>query len=374
MKGARVASSGTILNHFDINTYYQDQLLPDLAFNGQHYLVTWLDRRDNPAQIYYTQVTPDGRILNDTGIQISGNDSSDYYTIPTVASNEENYLVAWLGNRISGDVILGARIDNTGEIIDTMPFEFSSDTLLIDRVAVESDGQNYLVVWSCETPGTIGLDLYFRRFSPTGIMLDSTPILIARNPQGLSEPAISYGSGYYFVVWSGTAGNQNIYGARILTDGTILDPEGLPICVDSGSQLDPAVASDGERFLVTWTDARTGNFDIYATLVDTSGNVGIENKALNPVSKTKMIQISPIPTKSEVFIRFNLSSSEDVQLDIYDICGRNIRNLISGKLQSGSYEVSWDGNDFKGYNSPKGIYFCRIQIGSYITNKRIIKL
>ncbi len=374
MKGARVASNGTIINRFDINNYYQDQLLPDLAFNGQHYLVAWLDRRDNPAQIYYTQVSADGRVLNDTGIQLSGNDSSDYYTVPTLASNEENYLVAWLGNRISGDVILGARIDNSGEIIDSIPFEFSSDTLLIDRVAVESDGQNYLVAWSCETPGSVGLDIYFRRFSATGIMLDSTPILIVRSPQGLSEPAISYGSGYYFVVWSGTDSNQNIYGARILIDGTVLDPGGFPICVDSGIQLDPAVASDGERFLVTWTDTRAGNYDIYATLVDTSGNVGLETEVINHLPKTQWIQISPIPTKSEVFIRFNLSSHEDVRIDIYDICGRNIRNLISGKLQSGSYKISWDGKDNKGYNSSKGIYFCQFQIDSYIINKRIIKL
>lgn len=369
-----MASNGSILNRYDINTYYQDQLLPDLAFNGQHYLVAWLDRRAQPAHIYYTRVTPDGRVLNDTGIQLSGNDSSDYYTLPTVASNRENYLIAWLGNRISGDVILGARIDNSGEIIDTMPIEFSSDTLLVDRVAVESNGQNYLVAWSCETPGSVGLDLYFRRFSADGRMLDSTPILIARNPRGLSEPAISYGSGYYFIVWSGMDGNQNIYGSRILTDGTILDPDGFPICVDSGSQLDPSVASDGERFLVTWTDTRTGNYDIYATMVDTSGNVGLENKELNPASKTKMIQISPVPFKSEVFIRFNLSSQENVQLDIYDISGRQVRTLIRSKLQSGYYEVEWDGKDFKGYNSPKGIYFGRFQIGSYTTNKRIIKL
>jgi hypothetical protein len=369
-----VASNGTILNRFDINTYYQDQLLPDLAFNGQHYLVAWLDRRAQPAHIYYTQVAPDGRILNSTGIKLSGNDSSDYYTLPTVASNGENYLVAWLGNRISGDVILGARIDSSGEIIDTMPFQFSSDTLLIDRVAVESDGQNYLVVWSCETPGSVGLDLYFRRFSATGFMLDSTPILIARNPQGLSEPAISYGSGYYFVVWSGTVGDQNIYGARILTDGTILDPAGFPICVDSGSQLDPAVTSDGEKFLVTWTDARTGNFDIYATLVDTSGNVGLENKTLNPVSKIQIIQISPTHFKSEVFIRFNLTSSEDVRLDIYDLSGRQVRNLILGKLQSGTYKITWDGKNFKDNIEPNGIYFCRFQVGSYTINKRIIKL
>jgi len=168
-----VALNGTVINHFDINTYNEDQLLADLAFNNQNYLVAWSDRRKGPDQVYFTLVAPDGNVLNDSGIILSDMDSCDYSTLPAVAANQNQYLVAWLGVRIGGDVIMGARISASGEIIDTIPFEFSNDTLLLDRVAISSDGQNYLVVWSGETPGVIGSDLYGRRLSAAGEMLDT---------------------------------------------------------------------------------------------------------------------------------------------------------------------------------------------------------
>ena len=369
-----MAPNGTVLNRLDINTFYQDQILPDLAFNSQYYLVAWLDRRDHPAHIYYTLVTPDGRVLNDNGIQLSGTDSSDYYTLPAVASNEDQYLVAWLGNRISGDVILGARVDGSGEIIDSMPFEFSSDTLLIGRVAVKSDGQNYLVVWSCETPGLIGSDLYFRRLSAQGEMLDTAPVLIARTEQGLSDPAVTSGSGFYFVVWSEMNDERDIYGCRILSDGTVLDPEGIPICADTGSQFDPAVASDGERFLVNWTDARTGNYDIYATLVDSSGSVGLKSKLTKPAWNRLKIEVYPVPAKSQTVVRFNLPSEQEVNLSIYDVGGRLVRKLITGIMPAGFHQAIWDRKDIHGRVVPSGTYFCRICLGIDAFTRRIIWL
>ena len=46
-----------------------------------------------------------------------------------------------------------------------------------------------------------------------------------------------------------------------------------------------------------------------------------------------------------------------VRLTIYDISGREIQTLINKKLQSGSYEVEWDGSNFS-----SGIYFYKLDI------------
>lgn len=369
-----MAPDGTVINRFDINAYNDDQLLADLALNNQNYLVAWSDRRNGPDQVYYTLVTLDGNVLNDSGIILSEMDSCDYSTLPAVVANQDQFLVAWLGVRLSGNVILGSRINALGEILDTMPFEFSSDTLLLDRLAVSSDGQGYLVVWCGETPGFNGSDLYCRRLSASGEMLDSMPILIARSEQGYSEAAVAFGSGYYFVVWSGMNEAQNIYGCRILSDGTVLDPGGFPICADTGSQLDPAIASNGEEFLVTWADLRSGNYDIFATMVDTAGNVGIKTKVPQSEMNHLKIEVSPIPTHAITVMKFALHSEENVRLAIYDACGRLIRTLISGKLSTGEHKVIWDGSDSQCRVVPIGTYFFQFQVGSDITTKRITKL
>jgi hypothetical protein len=373
VKGARVALNGTVINRFDINTYNEDQLLADLAFNNQNYLVAWSDRRNGLDQVYFTLVAPDGNVLNDSGIILSEMDSCDYSTLPAVAANHNQYLVAWLGNRLSGDVILGVRINAYGEIIDTIPFELSNDTLLLDRVTICSDGLNYLVVWSGETPGIIGSDLYGRRISAAGGLLDTMPILIARSPQGLSEPAVSFASGYYFVVWSGMNERQDIYGCRILSDGKVLDPGGFPICSDTGAQLDPAIATDGERFLVIWADLRSGNYDIYATLVDTAGNVRVETKMPSAKANHLKIDVCPVPFQSKTTIKFTLPAQTNVRLNVYDACGQLIRVLVSGIISAGAHQVIWNGIDTQGRAVSNGTYFCQLRAGANVGTKRIIR-
>jgi hypothetical protein len=60
------------------------------------------------------------------------------------------------------------------------------------------------------------------------------------------------------------------------------------------------------------------------------------------------------------------------QLTIYDILGREIANLIpplrggEAGFQPGSYELTWDASN---YNS--GIYFCRLIISDFETQKSL---
>jgi hypothetical protein len=50
--------------------------------------------------------------------------------------------------------------------------------------------------------------------------------------------------------------------------------DGVAICVASGNQYRPAIASDDSGgAIVTWQDSRSGNWDIYAQLINESGNV-----------------------------------------------------------------------------------------------------
>ena len=349
-------------------------MLPELAFDGRNYLVAWTDRRPGESQIYFTQVAPDGRALSDTGIRLSGADSSVYYTLPAVASNADQYLVAWLGGRVGGDVILGSRITSSGEIKDTIPFEFSPDSLLLERLAAGSDGLDYLVAWTGEAANDSGLDLYCRRFSARGEMLDSAPVLVARSYHGLTEPAVTFGNGYYFVVWSGMGLDPDIYGSRILPDGTVLDPGGFPICADSGFQLDPALAFDGARFLVAWGDDRSGNYDIHAAFVDSSGTVGLPAEASPSASGRMSIRVRPEPFQAGTVISYAVPSDGPVRLSVYDAGGRLVRLLVSGWLPAGTHEALWDGRDRAGRNSPSGSYFCRFRTGAGARTARITKL
>jgi len=367
VNGARVASSGSVINHFEISNYPNQQLLPDLAFNGQNYLAVWTDRRSEVGHIYYTRIAPSGTVLNAAGIKLSGRDSSDFYSNATVASNHNNYLVSWLGARYWGNILLFSLISNTGIISDTIPKQLSSDSLLLTADVSVSDGNNYIVVWTSEAPETIGMDLYFRRVSANGIILDSLPILIARSSSGIFEPEIAFGGGYYFVVWNSL---DEVWGCRIRPDGTVLDLNGFRICADDGQQIDPAVASDGHRFLVTWTDGRSENYDIYAAFVDSAGNVGLEENLTMPAQNSLLLDISPIPFNNKIRIKCNYPSQNNFSLSIYDVRGKLVKSFINPYRN----DIIWDGKDNQGYALPNGTYFCRLGSGSNAITKRIVKL
>ena len=59
-------------------------------------------------------------------------------------------------------------------------------------------------------------------------------------------------------------------------------------------------------------------------------------------------------------------SSGYVTLKVYDILGREVATLVNEEKHPGSYEV-----EFNGVNLSSGIYFYRLQAGSYLSTKKM---
>jgi hypothetical protein len=92
-----------------------------------------------------------------------------------------------------------------------------------------------------------------------------------------TAPDISFHGTSALVVWSDArSGESDIYGSRFGTASVgLLDPNGIPISTAAGNQLEPAVSYYGPNYLVVWDDRRpgTGGGDIYATRVTAAGGV-----------------------------------------------------------------------------------------------------
>ncbi|HZM42068.1 MAG TPA: hypothetical protein VFB94_23290, partial [Acidimicrobiales bacterium] len=98
-----------------------DQRRPAVAFDGSNFLVVWADLR-NPTpldvfsyDIYAARITPDGSVLDVTGIPIAPNYPND--PAPDVAFDSTNFLVVW-----NGGSIYGARVRPDGAVLDPQPF------------------------------------------------------------------------------------------------------------------------------------------------------------------------------------------------------------------------------------------------------------
>lgn len=73
----------------------------------------------------------------------------------------------------------------------------------------------------------------------------------------------------------------------------------------------------------------------------------------------------PNPFNPETVISFNLPQNSQVSLTIYNVLGREIKILLTGNYQRGHYEIIWDAKNNHGNLVPNGIYFYRLQAGSF---------
>lgn len=73
----------------------------------------------------------------------------------------------------------------------------------------------------------------------------------------------------------------------------------------------------------------------------------------------------PNPFNPETKIDFSLKNTEKVILNIYNIKGQLVRNLINQDLDAGFHQIIWDGRDDLSNPLPSGIYLYRLNAGNY---------
>jgi hypothetical protein len=77
----------------------------------------------------------------------------------------------------------------------------------------------------------------------------------------------------------------------------------------------------------------------------------------------------PNPFNPTTIINFNTPVESFVNLKVYDIMGREVVEIISEEKPAGNYSVTFDGSGLS-----SGIYFYRIQSGSYNAVRRMLLL
>jgi hypothetical protein len=83
--------------------------------------------------------------------------------------------------------------------------------------------------------------------------------------------------------------------------------------------------------------------------------------------------VHPNPATISTTMRYNLNSSADVRIGVYDILGRMVRTLVKSQQAQGMHQVIWNGTDGSGRSLPNGIFFYSVIInGSPVARGKII--
>jgi hypothetical protein len=280
-----------------------------------------------------------------------------------VAFDGVNYFVVWAAGRKRESHIYGARVTQSGKVLDRPAIRISSPRSGEVDPRIAFDGTNYFVVWTNHRGGgAFGHDdVYGARVSRAGTVLDRTSIPIATRGGFQGGPEIAFDGANFLVVWTDTSrknrdGVYDIYGARVSMAGVVLDRGGFEISRAAGDQIHPAVAFDGSNYLVAWSDYRSTGYDIFAARVTRSTRV-LDPSGLR-ISKDGQVgawgpSISAGDRESLIAWTYLSLEDEDAGWDIAaarvsrsgNVLDPGVMQIASGREESES-SVSYDGTNY----------------------------
>jgi hypothetical protein len=259
---------------------------PSVAFDGEDYLVAWNEYDGSNYEIRAAQVNGAGTIVQPIGFLSTQGDGRDD-TRPAVAWNGTRFLVTWEHTFGTGD------IDVDGRIVNRAGFPIGSVISVVAPVgnqtfpSVVAVGATFFVVWSDDRTGAG--DIRGARVTNTGAVLDASPgVTMTSAANAETQPDIAATSGALLVSYQylAAAGNPDVYAQRT---NLSLQPVGtaIPLATTAAPEQDAKVASDGSGYLVVWG----GPGDIQGRRVLTDGS--LPGATLIPISTAPDSQSIP---------------------------------------------------------------------------------
>jgi hypothetical protein len=228
------------------------QRAPSLtAASATQALVTW----KQPDGIYAGRITAGGRALDGPGIRLS---EGQHTQVPVAAYHDGRYAVAF-GQSIEEDrweVVVRYLSPDGGLLPDTVRIPVSR---WAGEVAMASGGGSLVLVW-------MDAGLHATRLHGGGAF--DPPVDVIENWWGPLAPVVSFNGTHFLIAWVDTYLDYDwlyrlgISGRRMTPDLRFADPEPRTL-VSFGSARDhnePALASKGSEWLLTWTSS-TSPFD-----------------------------------------------------------------------------------------------------------------
>jgi len=87
---------------------------------------------------------------------------------------------------------------------------------------------------------------------------------------------------------------------------------------------------------------------------------------------TSLNNIYPNPFNPSTTISYGLAKAEKVNIQIYNVKGQLVHNLVSETKQTGNYRIVWNGTNDKGQALTSGMYIVKMTAGAYSRATKVI--
>ena len=252
--GARVSMNGVLVDVSPLaittGSDVKDRPIP-IAFDGTNYIVAW---RTNGDVIRALKVAPTGIALGSPDGFIVG---GGFY--PWVAAGAGQFVIVWHANGVSSLDVVWARYATDGALLSTSVLDLPGNQ---DHASVAFGGTNFLIAWHDwrNTDSYGNGQAYGVRLGTNGTILDVPPILIAGTTLWQVPVVTTFDGTDYFVAWHANSNakqrNADVYGRRVSTAGILLEEKPIPLSVAYNNQWSPSIGAAGDRILAIWNDMR----------------------------------------------------------------------------------------------------------------------
>ena len=140
----------------------------------------------------------------------------------------------------------------------------------------------------------------------------------------------------------------------------------------AGHNKDASVGSETLWFfsrssiLVVWESSRSGRSHLFGRVVPSF--VGAVDDPMADLQRGfALFQNYPNPFNPSTTIRYTLPRRSHVTLTVFEVLGQKVAELVNGDIDAGYHEIQFNANDLA-----SGVYFYRIQAGSYVETKSLL--
>ena len=280
----RLNSSGIPLgSNFKVNDGVPGAFYPAIASHSSgSFVITWEDSREASWDIFAQRYDSLGTPL-DSNLRVNDDSLGDVYQVsPAIGvAGSGKFVITWADDREGNDDIYAQRFNSSGTPY-YWNFRVNDHWNYSQRCpAIGYDGSgNFVITWVDRRNAMY--DIYVQRYNSYGyaqgynFKVNDVSAVIAPQEWWV-PPAVAFdGAGNFIITWYDERNGLedfDIYAQR-------LNPQGWPLGSNfkvnddpvSAYQGSPDIASDGRsKFIITWSDYRNGNWDVYAQKYDSSG-------------------------------------------------------------------------------------------------------
>lgn len=198
-------------------------------------------------------------------------------------------------------------------------------------------------------------------------------------PVTMESFVANYTQGAVELEWSTASETQNA--GFVLKRATVEEDAALNYTVigsylDNDALIGAGTTTEKQRYSYRDSNVRPGlNYSYILEDVDYSGNVLqhdpvsvlVPENVLAANADFRLEPAYPNPFNPAFTLPFSLNRTMDVRIAMYDLSGRQVRNIVNSRLNAGTYSMHVDASDLN-----SGIYLVRSIIGDQVNTQKML--